>query len=263
MPLADAQQRLRDTVLGGSADPVLPLLVGGRMAAQRLEIHRRHYEASLVDALIGKFPACVWVLGMPLVADAARAFVRCHPPTAPCIAEYGALFPQFLADHADVRSFSWVYSLAKLEWHLGHIAIAVDACPIDMRALATIDAALLPEAQLKLQSGVRYLDLDWPADELMKLFLSGSEPERFHIEPDPVFIELRGARGTFQINRLYRAAFAFRATLAAGLSIGAAAEHALEVDPNIDVGAALVSLVSENLAVAVDLSTAGAFHDHK
>jgi Putative DNA-binding domain len=255
--LVELQQRIRDVVLGGSADPMVPLLVGGSQPALRLGIHRRHYQASLVDALLSKFPACAWVLGTPIVAEAARAFVRCHPPPAPCIAEFGAVFPEFLAVHAEARSFPCVLSLAKLEWHLGHIAIAVDACPISMDALAAIDAALLPDAVLELQSGVRYLDLEWPVDELIKLYLADNEPEHFHLEPAAVCLELRGARGTFHINRLDRATFVFRGTVAEGSSIGAAAEHALEVNPDLDVGRALAALMAENLVVGVASESAG------
>lgn len=261
-PLADVQLLLRDTMLGGSADPVLPLLSGGRAPATRLAIHQRHYQASLVSALLGKFPACAWALGAPMVADAARAFVRCHPPAAPCIAEYGALFPDFLANHADMPSLPWARSLALLEWNLGHIAIAIDASPIGMDTLAAIDVARLPEAQLKLQPGVRYLELDWPVDELMKLFLSESGTEHFQIAPEPVCIELSGARGTFHIDRVNRATHAFRSSLADGSSIGAAAERALDVNPEFDVGGALVALIAGNLAIAVSLPLEGASHDH-
>lgn len=257
LPLAKVQQRLRDTVVGGSADPVLPLLVGGGAPSRRLAIHQRHYQASLVDALLGKFPACAWVLGTPIVAEAARAFVRCHPPTAPCVAEYGAAFPEFIAVHAEARLFPCVQSLARLEWDIGHIAIAIDACPIGMDALAMIDAALLPDAHLTLQPGVRYLDLEWPVDELIKLYLSDSKPQDFHLKPAALCIELRGTRGTFHINRVDRATFAFRSAIAEGSSIGAAAERALDADPDLDVGGALAALIADNLAVAVALPTTG------
>ncbi|MGE0852604.1 MAG: putative DNA-binding domain-containing protein [Hyphomicrobiaceae bacterium] len=255
--LVELQQGIRDVVLGGSAEPMVPLLVGGSQPALRLGIHRRHYQASLVAALLSKFPACAWVLGTAIVAEAARAFVRCHPPAAPCIAEYGTAFPEFLAVHAEARSFPCVLSLAKLEWHLGHIAIAVDACPISMDALGAIDAALLPDAVLELQSGVRYLDLEWPVDELVKLYLADNEPEHFHLEPAAVCLELRGARGTFHINRLDRATFVFRSAVAEGSAIGAAAEHALDANPDLDVGRALAALIADNLVVAIALPTAG------
>ncbi len=255
--LVELQQSIRDVVLGGSADPMVPMLVGGSQPALRLGIHRRHYQASLVNALLNKFPACAWVLGTPIVVEAARAFVRCHPPTAPCIAEYGTAFPEFLAVHAEARSFPCVLSLAKLEWHLGCIAIAVDARPISMDALGAIDPALLPDAVLELQSGLRYLDLEWPVDELVRLYLTDNEPEHFHLESAAACLELRGARGTFHINRLDRATFAFRTAIADGSSVGAAAEHALDANPDFDVGGALAALVGDNLVLGVASISAG------
>ncbi|MGE0769850.1 MAG: hypothetical protein AB7L90_25710, partial [Hyphomicrobiaceae bacterium] len=116
--------------------------------------------------------------------------------------------------------------------------------------------------QLKIQPGVRYLDLEWPVDELMKLFLSDSGTEHFQIAPEPVCIELSGARGTFHIDRVNRATYAFRSSLAEGSSIGAAAERALDVNPEFDVGGALVALIAGNLAIAVRLPLEGASHDH-
>lgn len=258
MPLlAEMQQHVRDMVLGGSADSMSSLLVGGAAPTRRLAIHQRHYQASLVEALLGKFPACVWLLGTPLVAEAARAFVRCHPPTAPCIAEYGAAFPEFLAVHAEARLLPCVLSLARLEWHVGHIAIAVDDHPIGMDALATIDPSLLPDAVLELQPCVRYLEAEWPVDDLIKVYLSESEPDHFRLESVAVALELRGARGTFHINRMDRAAFAFRSSLAEGLPLGVAAERALEANPDLDIGSAVAALIADNLVTAVALPPSG------
>jgi len=86
--LADVQARVRQAVTGdGSLDAALPL-VGGSEPARRLDIHRRHYELSLVTALRQRYPASAWLVGADVVTAAARAFVRVHPPQRPCIAEY-------------------------------------------------------------------------------------------------------------------------------------------------------------------------------
>jgi hypothetical protein len=92
--LADIQSHLRAAIVRGDTAAIAPLLVGGRDVETRLAIHRRHYETSLVTALLGKFPATVWLVGTPFVAEAARHFVRECPPHGPCIAEYGEAFPQ-------------------------------------------------------------------------------------------------------------------------------------------------------------------------
>src|SRR5260370_9183453 len=96
--LAELQSGVRDAVIEGKSTGIASLLVGGRDGRKRLEIHSRHYETSLVDALVGKFPATGWLVGAPFVTETARHYVHQRPPDVPCIAEYGEEFPQFLAE---------------------------------------------------------------------------------------------------------------------------------------------------------------------
>src|SRR4051812_44951384 len=94
----DLQRRMRNAIVAEhpATDEIAPFLVGARDPRARLAIHRRHYEASLVTALTDKFPAVTWLAGAAFMTEATRAFVHRHPPSMPCIAEYGADFPDFL-----------------------------------------------------------------------------------------------------------------------------------------------------------------------
>ena len=88
----------------------------------------------------------------------------------------------------------------------------------------------------------------WCIDDLMRAYLSGDAPERFVLLDAVTLIEVRGARGSFHLTRLDAATFAFRAALAAGRTVGAAAEAALTVDADLDPGHALRALVDAGLA---------------
>jgi hypothetical protein len=151
----------------------------------------------------------------------------------------------------------YLESFAELEWHLGRVAIAVERVPVGMHAFAGVDRELLADVILQLQPGVAYFRASWPVDRLIELFLSESQPHCFAFEPAPVNLELKGARGGFQIKRLDRGTFAFRAAIDDGKSIGVAAESALAADPGFDVGPALVMLVAENTVTAVVPPSAG------
>ena len=252
--LIEVQARLRGALVEGAAEHVLPLLRGGDAAAKRLAIHQRHYRESLVAALLTKFPGCVWLVGDRLLREAAAAFVRSSPPST-CIAEYGEGFPRFLANRPEVLRLPYLQSFAELEWHLGCVAIAIEHPSITMDDLATVQE--LVDVILQLQPGVVYFSASWPVDELIELFLAESRPERFVLEPACVSLELRGARGSFQINRPDRPTFAFRATIADRDPIGVAAERALAIDPAFEPGGALAALVAEKLITAVMTSGVG------
>src|SRR5262249_55350963 len=122
MSIAELQHQLRNAVTSGNGAPVVPALVGGRHAAKRLGIHHRHYTASLLTAIVGRFPATAWLVGPTRLEDAARQFVQEHPPTAPCIAEYGEAFPAFLGAWPATAGLTYVPTFAALDWNLGRLA---------------------------------------------------------------------------------------------------------------------------------------------
>jgi hypothetical protein len=251
LSLVDTQAHLRRAVVAGDATGVLPLLVGGRDPEKRLAIHRRHYETSLVTALLAKFPATVWLAGSPFVTEAARRFVHEHPPHAPCIAEYGAEFPDFLSTRPAADRVPYLLAFAELEWCLGQVAVAIDRPPVSIERLSQADVNVLTDALCTLQPGLHYLHASWPVDDLMKLYLTDTAPDRFALEPADVWIEVRGARGEFRINRLDAGEFIFRSAVQDGRAIGDAAECALEASAGFDPGRALAALVGDGLVTAI------------
>jgi hypothetical protein len=251
--LLEIQRRMRDAVIADqAARALLPVLIGGPNPTARLAIHRHHYQASLTRALLEKFPAVTWLAGERFATAAAEAFVRAHPPAAPCIAEYGPDYPVFLASRAGAERLPYLRAFAELEWHLGQVSIAIDRPPLTIESLASIDARELPEHRLVVQAGLRYCAAAWPVDDLIKQYLSDAAPEHFAFESAQVHLEIRGARGEFRIERLAEAEFVFRSAIAGGATIGTAAERALDVDATFDPGQGLLQLVSAGLVVAIE-----------
>jgi len=174
--LAEAQARVATALATGSIASCTGLLTGGCDPMQRLAVHIRHYRASLARAIVERFPATVWLAGSELVIEAARVFVCTHPPTRPCLAEYGEAFPAFLGAWAKASHLPYVAQFASIDWHLGRLAIATDDPPIILR-------------------------LDWSLDELVTFFLSDRAPEAYVLRAETVWLELRGARGELSLQR--------------------------------------------------------------
>jgi hypothetical protein len=186
--LADIQSGIRDALVNGNSAAVAPVLLGGTNPEHRLAIHQRHYAASLTRALVERFPATVWLVGSELVTHAATSFIREHPPSRPCIAEYGDDFPRHLGKHpAAAGSLPYLSQFAELEWHLGRLALATEQ-----------------------SANVQYLHLDWALDELIGMYLTDSAPDQFALRQEDVWLEIRGLRGELQMNRLIREEFARR-----------------------------------------------------
>jgi hypothetical protein len=250
-PLSETQQRLRDAVVLGDASRVADLLIGGEQAEGRLAIHQRHYHASLESALLTKFQATGWLVGTPFLQEVIRSFIRSHPPHAPCMAEYGDDFPQFIAAQPGAERVPYLLAFAELEWRLGQAAIAVDEPSIGLENLSQLAPENLQDATLRLQPGIHYLSTAWPIDDLIKLYLAETKPDQYPLAPAEVCIEVRGSRGTFQIDRLEATEFAFRSAIQGGRSIGDAAANALDIDARFDPGRALVRLVNQGHVTTV------------
>lgn len=257
MSLADLQQQIRDAVVSGNSASMGPLIVGGRNASKRLEIHLHHYEASLTTAVVDRFPATGWLIGACRLEVAARRFVHDFPPTAPCIAEYGCQFPAFLAAWPDTAQLSYVPEFADLDWHLGRLAVSIDAAAVGRERFAAIDPNALADMSVTLQPGTHYLRASWPIDELMAMYLSDTSAESWTLVDGEVQIEARGSRGSLRFSRLGVDEYAFRVSLAEGRTLGDAAGRATEIDPSFDPGRALLALADEQRITSVRGPQAG------
>jgi len=176
MPLADVQRAVTNTLLTGvpPQEQTVPL-VGGNRPERRLRVHARHYAASLTRAITERFAATAWLIGSDVVVDAARAFVHAHPPTRPCIAEYGEQFPAFLS--ARVPTLAYLEEFATIDWLIGQLALATEMAVVRM-------------------------DVDWSVDELIGFYLTDAAPDQYEIRHEPARLELRGSRGELWIHRI-------------------------------------------------------------
>jgi Putative DNA-binding domain len=186
--LTEIQSAVRDALVRGDRRALAPMLSGGTNAEHRLAIHSRHYATSLTKALLDRFPATLWLVGSELVTDAATSFIREQPPSKPCIAEYGESFPQHLGAHPAAASLPYLRQFAELEWHLGRLALATEESP-----------------------HVHYLHLDWSLDELIGVYLADCAPDKFALRHEDVWLEIRGLRGTLEMDRLAMGDFLRRA----------------------------------------------------
>ena len=255
--LTELQAGIRTAVVLGKDSAVAPWLVGGRDARKRLAIHHRHYHASLVSALLDRFPATVWLVGTTSVAEAARRFVENRPPTRPCIAEYGEDFPAFLSAERGAATLPYLRSFATLEWHLSRLSLAVTQPALSQGDLSSLDPGTLADVSVTMQPGVHYVHAHWNIDTLIRLYLTASAPDQFTLERGDAWIELRGARGDLRINRLNRASYTFRSALSAGQPLGDAAVSALDLDTTFDAGRALVTLITDGLVTAAEVHHQG------
>jgi hypothetical protein len=141
---------------------------------------------------------------------------------------------------------------ATLDWHLGRLAIAVDATPLT--SLTTCDPERMADGRLTIQPGVEYLRLDWSLDELMGLYLLGQCPEQYTLRSEAVWLEVRGCRGELSMSRLPECDFAFRRAIAAGANLKDATARAIDTDDSFDPGKTILDMLHAGLLTGIVLA---------
>jgi hypothetical protein len=91
----------------------------------------------------------------------------------------------------------------------------------------------------------------------MKLYLAGNAPDEFLFEPAVTWLQIRGARGAFDITRLEEGDFIFREAVLGGQPICDAAERALDTRSAFDPGQGLSNLLAEGLVTSWRVSGQG------
>jgi putative DNA-binding protein len=252
--LADLQTDIACAMIEHAIPVSAGLFTGGDNPMRRFAIHSRHYAASLARSLVERFAATVWLTGSGFVREAAIGFVREHPPTRPCIAEYGDEFPAYLASYGGTR-LPYLGQFATVDWHLGRLALAIDAAPL--QTLAGSDPARLADACVTLQRGTEYVALDWSLDELIRFYLAGDAPNQYALRYEPVWLELRGCRGELWLNRLTKSDYVFRRAVANGSTLGRAAELAFRADEGFEPGTAMLAMRDAGLLSGITHAEGG------
>jgi hypothetical protein len=252
--LGETQTLFRRAVTGGPADALVALLKAPADPLERLEIYRRHYRESFRRHLRGRYPTLEWLLGTDAMVDLADTLLREHPPRAPSLAEYGAGLIDLVAARRD-RHPAWLGDVARLDWHLGNLSVAIAEPPLAIAALAELPPETLLDVTLRLQPGLVFMQSGWPVDHLVHLRLGGAPPAQLQFDPLPVCLALHGGRGRFALARLVPAEYAFRRALAEGRRLGTAAERGLGSDRNFDLSSALARLFAEGHVIAITSPT--------
>jgi len=249
--LHDVQSDFRRFIADGNPGG-LPGLVCGNVAEARrlLAIFRNNSLVAHTSALAAVYPVVQRIVDGRFFAYAVHEFLRTNLPSHPCVSEFGERFPVFLADFAPAADLRYLPDIARLEWAISRAAgAAVASKPPSMADLIERpdDPAL---ALLRLDPAVSFIASDFPIDVIWTLHQPGREPETT-LADEGVWLEVHPG-GTELLRRHDSVNWAFRSALAAGATLGNAAEEALRQDCAFDLAAAIAALFAERLVVACE-----------
>jgi len=253
--LRELQSAFLRAMFGPDEPELLTAIAGdGLLPEARLQIYRHHVMTSLTDALQATFPVVCRLVDERFFRYAADAYIRHYPPAAPCLFEYGAHFPAFLAAFPPCRHLEYLTDVARLEWAMNtawHAEVCAPLDPAELGSLAPHDVAQLT---FQFDPSVTLLDSPWPIDQIWRVHQSAEEVyDPVDLNAGGVSLEIRRWEDDIGFRRLAPAIYAFRTTLATGHPLAMAAEAALAVSQEFDCVAALHELLTDGVVIGFTL----------
>lgn len=210
--------------------------------ASRFAVYRNNVWVARLEAIEALFPVTRRLVGDDFLRDLARRFFAERPPSTPVVQEWADPFATWLATSEAVADWIWIADVAALEatWIRAHHA--AEAVPLRLADLAGIAPAMLAARQLALHPSLSLVASAYPIGTIWTAHQGEGEPEPLAaIDPESVLVVRPDA--DVVVATLSPGEAAFVGALADGATLAEAAEAALAVDAEFDVGDRLTALV--------------------
>jgi hypothetical protein len=246
LTLHDLQAGVGLAMLGGDASAAAAAIHDDGLSADaRLAIYRHHVVTSLTAALESTYPVVARLVDPRFFRYAAHRFIRDHPPVGPCLFEYGAALPDFLASFRACRDLAYLPDVARLEWAMNRALHAPDAMPVEPNALRSLPPVALHPSVTLLRS-------PWPIDAVWRANQPEMEGTMVDLGSGVVRLQIWRADDEVVFRGLSPANFAFRESLGLGHGLEAAAQAARRVDTHTDLAVLVAGLLDERVLVPAE-----------
>ena len=234
------------------------VLGDGLAPEARIALYRHHVLTTLTEVLKAAYPVVCRLVDERFFAYAADCYIRQQPPTGPCLFEYGASFPRFLATFPPCCELVYLPDVAWLEWALHAVWYAEDAAPLARERLRGVAPDDLGCLTLTCDPAVAYVSSPWPIDRIWRANQPDADPRQtVCLDAGAAYLEVRRLGDDVTWRALAPGTYTFRVALAAHRPLAEACEAALAAAPDFDLATALQALFAEDLVVDVTVSRAG------
>jgi hypothetical protein len=173
----------------------------------------------------------------------ARLFVTANPPRSPVLHHYGDVFPEFIEAFPPAADLTYLADVARLEAARTRAFHAADAPPADPREWARLGPAQLIRCRFALHPSMQIVCSSHPIVTIWAM--NSGEAELRPIDDDgPEDALVVRPHLEVSIHRLPSGGATFLRALAAGRSLGEAAESAVADCAEFDIAANFAGALS-------------------
>jgi len=248
LALPELQQSFLVGLLGSEDMALLDLIEGdGLDARARLGIYRHHVLTTLTAVLEAVYPVVCALVDRRFFRYAADAFIRRHPPAGPCLGEYGADFPEFLAEFPPCAHLPYLPDVPRLEWAVHRAATAPPAAALDREGLRAVKPGRMADVTFTLDPSLSHLASPWPVERIWRAHQAEGQDLDVDMTGGGVWLEVRATGDGVTVRSIESGTYALRDALGRGMSLGEAVEIALGSHPSLDVESEIISILDDNI----------------
>ena len=194
---------------------------------EQLDIYREQFWLRHTSSLVEDFPGLSGILGQDEWEKLAELYLTEVAPDSYTLRDLGARLPEVIERASWLSHQALCLDMARLELAYIEVFDARDTPPLAAERLATIPEETFADARLVIAPSVRLLSLRYPVGNLRrKLRANPDDPVPIPDESPQQLVVYRLERQLWDMP-VSQVAFTFLAGLAAGNTLGAAAELAV------------------------------------
>lgn len=238
-----------------ATDAAAPPAMAALTAQPAFAVYRNTVIKGCIDALQANYPAVTRLVGEEWLRAAAAIHVRDALPAVPMLLQYGADFAAFLAHFEPAADLPYLPGVARLDrcWTEAHGAATEDE--LDPAAIAALASGNFFRTRLQPHAAARWA---WFDDAPVYTIWSRNRSDDAvdgDIDWQPEGALLTRPQDAVRWCALDRAGCAFLDACAAGASLAAATQAALEADAGADLGRLMTELLTAGAFSRLHLDT--------
>jgi hypothetical protein len=231
--------------------------VAGVLPARRIDVYRNNFLEGHRKALAATYPVVAALVGEACFRTLAYDYARGYPSRAGDLAQFGGEFAFFLRALYATTEHAYLIDVARFEWAHADALNAADATPLDLQRLAgALDAG---DLTFTFHPSVRLVRCPFP---VLAIWQAHQDARDFQIDLSAGEDRLLIHRPLLDVEVLSLdvAQYAFVQELYHRQPLAHALDHALSLDTNFDLTAALALLITHR--VLTDCTTGAADSEH-
>ena len=200
------------------------IVADGLSGDARLRVYRNNARAVFEDALQRTYAVVRRRVGDDFFAQLAREYRVMHPSRCGDLHWIGAHFPAWLGSRLEGTGYEWLVDVAQLEWACEDALAAADALPVDVAELGKVPADRLDGTSLVLSPSLRLIRSNYPIWSVWQQNQPSQSGNAIDLSQGGECVAVTCGSEGLALHRVAPAEHAFVSHLAAGASLGTAAE---------------------------------------